>query len=479
MPVFSTAVASSFFFAIAFVLVLRFIAKTSLLYMVVKGFQSITDYFHAYQYYRIPQFDENLQPNQLYLRVHAYLHSLPSLEDSNFTNLFCGAKPSDIVLRLDSDLTVHDSFLGAKLRWKLEMHSDHHRQNSSFSFVLKLRKDDKRRVFRQYFQHILSISDEIEQQKREIKMYITADGCARRWMAVPFTHPATFGTVVMDIDLKNKVKSDLEQFLRSKQYYHRLGRVWKRSFLLYGQPGTGKSSFVAAMAKFLQYDIYSIDMSKISSDSDMTILLLQTTPKSLILVEDLDRHLMKRSTATSASGVLNFMDGIASYCGEERVVVFTMTDKSGIDQAALRPGRVDVHLHFPACDFSAFKTLAISHLGVKDHKLFSQVEEVFQSGTSMSPAEIGEIMIANRSSPSRALKSIITALQIYSGDGDGRDRNGLKWTGGGSAIHDEDEIGSRRFFFKDNLSMGKLYGLLKLGLRKNEECLDSHSMEKN
>lgn len=478
MWVFSTAVVSSMFFAIVFVLVLRFITKTSLVYMVVKGFQAITDYFHVYQYYRIPQFDENLQQNQLYLRVHTYLHSLPSLEDSNFANIFCGAKPSDIFLRLDCNETVHDSFLGAKLRWKIEMHRDHHRQNGQFSLVLKLRKDDKRRIFRQYFQHILSITEEIEQQKREIKMHINVDGSARRWTAVPFTHPATFGTVVMDADLKNKVKSDLEQFLKSKQYYHKLGRVWKRSFLLYGQPGTGKSSFVAAMAKFLQYDIYSIDMSKISSDSDMTILLLQTAPKSLILVEDLDRHLMKRSTATSLSGVLNFMDGIASYCGEERVVVFTMSDKSGIDEAALRPGRVDVHLHFPACDFSAFKTLAISHLGLKDHKLFSQVEEVFQSGASMSPAEIGEIMIANRSSPSRALKSIITALQINGGDGDGRERNEFKWTAGGSKIHGEDGIESRRFFFKDNLSM-KLYGLLRLGLRKNEESSDSHSMDKN
>ena len=36
----------------------------------------------------------------------------------------------------------------------------------------------------------------------------------------------------MDAELKNKVKSDLDQFLKSKQYYHRLGRVWKRSYLL-------------------------------------------------------------------------------------------------------------------------------------------------------------------------------------------------------------------------------------------------------
>ncbi|KAI9080187.1 hypothetical protein K1719_037865 [Acacia pycnantha] len=52
-----------------------------------------------------------------------------------------------------------------------------------------------------------------------------------RWRSVSFTHPSTLDTIAMEIDMKNKVKSDLESFLIAKQYYQRLGRVWKRSFL--------------------------------------------------------------------------------------------------------------------------------------------------------------------------------------------------------------------------------------------------------
>lgn len=220
----------------------------------------------------------------------------------------------------------------------------------------------------------------------------------------------------METDLKNRVKSDLESFLKGKQYYHRLGRLWKRSFLLYGPSGTGKSSFLAAMANFLSYDVYDIDLSRISTDSDLKSNLLQTTPKSIIVVEDLDRYLTeKSSTAVTSSGILNFMDGIWS--GEERVMVFTMNSKENVDPNLLRPGRVDVHIHFPLCDFPSFKTLASNYLGVKDHKLFQQVQEIFENGASLSPAEIGELMIANRNSPSRAIKSVITALKT---DGDGR-----------------------------------------------------------
>jgi chaperone BCS1 len=98
-----------------------------------------------------------------------------------------------------------------------------------------------------------------------------------RWRSVPFTHPSTFethfDTIAMEDDLKNKVKSDLESFLKAKQYYHRLGRVWKRSFLLYGPSRTGKLSFVAVMANFRSYDVFDIDLSKVMNDSDMNFLL--------------------------------------------------------------------------------------------------------------------------------------------------------------------------------------------------------------
>ncbi|KAK9291808.1 hypothetical protein L1049_019758 [Liquidambar formosana] len=177
------------------------------------------------------------------------------------------------------------------------------------AFVLKIRRKDKRRILRPYLQHIHTVSDEIEQRRKEVKLYmncVSETSGSGRWKSVPFTHPATVETVAMDADLKNKVKSDLESFLKSKQYYHRLGRVWKRSYLLYGPSGTGKSSFVAAMAKFLSYDVYDVDLSKVLDDSDLKMLLMQTTNKSMIVVEDLDRFLTENSAAVSLSGSIEF-----------------------------------------------------------------------------------------------------------------------------------------------------------------------------
>ncbi|GAV72053.1 AAA domain-containing protein/AAA_assoc domain-containing protein [Cephalotus follicularis] len=392
--------------------------KTGLIYTAKKLWRSIEDCFHVYQFFKVPEFNENMQENNLYYKVSLYITSLTSIEDSDYTNLFTGKKQNDIVLRLDHNQTIDDDFLGARVSW-----INQNQEKGSKNFVLKIRRADKRRILRPYLQHIHTVSDEVEQRNyRDLKLHMNIEDDSNHekkcWRSIPFNHPSTFDTISMEPDLKNKVKSDLESFLKAKQYYQRLGRAWKRSFLLYGPSGTGKSSFVAAMANFLHYDIYDIDLSKVKANSDLKSLLLQTTSKALVLIEDLDRYLMDKSTAVSLSSLFNFMDGIwSSCCAEERIMVFTMNNKDLVEPAVLRPGRIDVHLHFPLCDFSSFKSLASSYLRVKDHKLFSQVEEIFQTGASLSPAEIGELMIANRNSPSRALKSVITALQT---DGDGR-----------------------------------------------------------
>lgn len=395
-----------------------FVRWSTVVDVVKQLLHSIEDHVYVHQLFKVPELNEHLQENQFYHKVSNYINSLSSsIQDSDVTNLFsssCGG--NDIIVCLDDNQIVHDTFVGARISWKYQVLVEDDFQKKK-AFVLKMKKKDKIRFLQSYLQHIHTISDEIEERcRRELKLFINTESHQhRRWRSAPLAHPATLDTIVMDSDLKTKIMSDLQSFLQSKDYYHQLGRVWKRSYLLYGPSGTGKSSFVAAMAKSLNYDVYELDLSNVSDDSDLKLLLVQTKPKSLIVVEDLDRFLNDNSSSSvSLSGLLNFMDGIVSSCsGDEKIMVFTMNYKQLIDPPVLRPGRVDVQIYFPLCDFYMFMTLADSYLGVKDHKLFPHVEEIFEmTGPTMSPAEIAELMVMNRSSPSRAFKSVMTALQI-------------------------------------------------------------------
>lgn len=400
-----------------FILLRILLYKTALILVLKKWLHWIEDRVYLHQLFKVPQFNKEEQLNYLYGKLSIYLNSLPFIEDSDFTNLFAARnKSNDILLFLDDNQTIHDEFFGARVTWKNQV--DHHHDRNQRTFVLRINKKDMRRILKPYIQHIHTVSDEIEQttRRRERKLFMNVtpgldQGNGRWWRSVPLTHPSTMDTITIDSDLKNKIKSDLESFLKSKHYYHRLGRVWKRSYLLYGPSGTGKSSFISAIANFLSYDVYDLDLYRVADDSDLKMLLLQTTNKSVIVVEDFDRYMTNKLTAVSLSGIMNFMDGlVSSCCGDERVFVFTANNKDMIDPGLLRPGRIDVHIHFPLCDFDSFKSLASNYLGLKDHKLFPQVEGVFSTGAKLSTAEISEIMIANRSSPTRALKTVITAL---------------------------------------------------------------------
>lgn len=110
----------------------------------------------------------------------------------------------------------------------------------------------------------------------------------RMWESVPFKHPSTFDTLAMDTVLKEEIKEDLLDFTMGEEFYQKAGKAWKRGYLLYGPPGTGKSSMIAAIANFLQYDVYDVELTEVSSNSELRRLLIQTTNRSVIVIEDID-----------------------------------------------------------------------------------------------------------------------------------------------------------------------------------------------
>ncbi|KAJ6405805.1 hypothetical protein OIU84_013718 [Salix udensis] len=81
--------------------------------------------------------------------------------------------------------------------------------------------------------------------------------------SIKFDHPATFDTIAMDPEMKRELIEDLDRFVEKREFYRRVGKAWKRGYLFCGPPGTGKSSLAAAMANYLKFEVYDLDLKEV------------------------------------------------------------------------------------------------------------------------------------------------------------------------------------------------------------------------
>jgi chaperone BCS1 len=77
----------------------------------------------------------------------------------------------------------------------------------------------------------------------------------------------------MDNEVKDDILRDVDEFLDQdmQDWYAERGIPYKRGYLLFGPPGTGKSSFSLSLAGKHELNIYTLQLSNIS---DATLMRL-------------------------------------------------------------------------------------------------------------------------------------------------------------------------------------------------------------
>jgi len=158
-------------------------------------------------------------------------------------------------------------------------------------------------------------------------------------------------SVILDAGVKERIVADIRDFLASEKWYYDRGIPYRRGYLLHGPPGTGKSSFIQALAGELDYDIAILNLSERGlTDDRLNHLLTVIPPRTFVLLEDVDAAFANRRLQSDAdgyrganvtfSGLLNALDGVGS--AEERIAFLTTNHADQLDEALVRPGRVDM-----------------------------------------------------------------------------------------------------------------------------------------
>ncbi|KAK2632972.1 hypothetical protein EUGRSUZ_L00790 [Eucalyptus grandis] len=372
---------------------------------------------HAYPYIQItfPEISgERLERCEAYSAIQNYLSASASARATRLKAESVKDSKS-LVLSMDENEEVVDEFEGVKVWWSSSV-----AVSRSSMFSLQPPPEDRRYT------------------RTHIHTFY-----ASKWSHVAFEHPATFDTLAMEPNKKSEIMNDLLRFRRGKEYYERIGKAWKRGYLLYGPPGTGKSTMIAAMANFLNYDVYDLELTTVKDNTELRKLLIETSAKSIIVIEDIDcsldltgqRKTKKREkdddeekvdpvkrmakggeeskdSKVTLSGLLNFIDGLWSACGGERIIVFTTNFVERLDPALIRRGRMDKHIEMSYCCFESFKVLARNYLGVESHPLFATVRQLLAE-TKMTPADVAENLMpkSDDEDEEACLEGFIEALE--------------------------------------------------------------------
>lgn len=143
------------------------------------------------------------------------------------------------------------------------------------------------------------------------------------------------------IELLDEVK----KFWSSETMYNNMGLAYKRSILMYGPPGCGKSSAIGRLINEAidKHDAIVFLQNNFGEFNGMMQQLREIEPdrKILVLIEDIDKKLMY-----DEEDVLELLDGNTSLTN---ILYVSTTNfiKRLPNRVVNRPGRVDKRIEFP------------------------------------------------------------------------------------------------------------------------------------
>ncbi|EIN05066.1 P-loop containing nucleoside triphosphate hydrolase protein [Punctularia strigosozonata HHB-11173 SS5] len=261
------------------------------------------------------------------------------------------------------------------------------------------------------------------------------------WNAVATLPKRPLNCLAFDNDVVDSLLADVREFLRpeTEEWYRIVGISYHRGFLLWGSPGTGKTSTVQAIAGELSLEVYSLTLSSSNmDDGQLQNLVSIIPPRSILLLEDIDCAFPSREEVRSTqihepatgsiaapkksevtlSGLLNVLDGVGNEGG---LVVFATTNyPERLDAALSRPGRIDRKIEYRLASraqaralFTKFFSHGKPKVSGSDYSLsdlpISLLADSFASSLpefEFSTAQLQGYLLGHRSSPQTAANDV-------------------------------------------------------------------------
>ena len=179
-----------------------------------------------------------------------------------------------------------------------------------------------------------------------------------------YSHDAA--KIVYANDVFTQLEANVWTVLKNADYYRSVGIPLKRAFLLEGPYGSGKSLAGVLTAQHALENGWTFILVRSGEDPYDALKTARIYAPSVVWVEDIDILIANRSRE-EITRLLDALDSVSTK-GAEVVAGYTTNFPDVIDQAVLRPGRLDAVIHIGELDPDGHERLikAVSPAGVLD-----------------------------------------------------------------------------------------------------------------
>ncbi|CAB4388002.1 unnamed protein product [Rhizophagus irregularis] len=231
-------------------------------------------------------------------------------------------------------------------------------------------------------------------------------------------------SIALDESQEILLKKELETFVNDKSFYERIGMPYRRGILLYGKPGTGKTSLINAISSQLSRNIYYLNLKNIKNDNELSAAFSEVPENQIIVLEDVDTQskiLHKRTKNSKSSKTSNKSDdkskddkvdkedrfsdfSLSTFLGcldghilaDGNIIIMTTNHVEHLDPACIRPGRMDVRLNLGYCTHYQIKKMYKSVAENPEAEFPQDILEKIPE-KSLPPCEVMMTMILYRS----------------------------------------------------------------------------------